>query len=347
MFPRLPWPGPGARSCGLKAPPNNYDAPWKFIVREFLRFFFEMLFPSMAAGIDWTRPARFHDTRLGRIGPGGMRGEMRADMLVEVGLLGGGEAMVLVHIEVQAQRDAGLGLRMYRYHYRIHDVYERFPVSLVVLADDEPGWHPGPFEHGTGPSVSVFRFETCKLLEVDLGPWLAGGNPVAWVVRAHRVAQGTRGDDEARLAGKLALMRELRRARLGEDVTLKVMRAMHCLLALPPEMEDRLAREWERTEGAMDDTIMSTYEWVLVEKGLARGRAEGRVEGRAEGHAKGRAEGVRAMLLDLLRERFGRCGRSLSHHLAGISDEVELRRLARLAVKVPSLAEFEREIGRA
>ena len=81
----------------------------------------------------------------------------------------------------------------------------------------------------------------------------------------------------------------------------------------------------------MDDTIMSTYEWVLVEKG----------------HAKGRVEGVRAMLLDLLRERFGRCGRSLSHHLAGISDEVELRRLARLAVKVPSLAEFEREIGRA
>jgi len=89
----------------------------------------------------------------------------------------------------------------------------------------------------------------------------------------------------------------------------------------------------------MDDTIMSTYEWVLVEKGLARGRAEG--------HAKGRAEGVRAMLLDLLRERFGRCGRSLSHRLAGISDEAELRRLACLAVKVPSLAEFEREVGRA
>ena len=138
-----------------------------------------MLFPLLAARIDWTRPARFHDTRLGRIGLASGSGEMRADMLVEVGLLGGGEAMVLVHIEVQAQRDAGLGLRMYRYHYRIHDLYERFPVSLVVLADEEPGWRPGPFEHGMGSSVSVFRYETCKLLEVDLGPWLEAGNPVA------------------------------------------------------------------------------------------------------------------------------------------------------------------------
>jgi hypothetical protein len=58
--------------------------------------------------------------------------------------------MILLNVEVQAQRDPGLGLRMYRYHYRIHDLYDRFPISLVVLADEELGWRPGPFVHEAG-----------------------------------------------------------------------------------------------------------------------------------------------------------------------------------------------------
>lgn len=58
--------------------------------------------------------------------------------------------MILLHVEVQAQRDPGLGLRMYRHHCRIHDLYDRFPMSLGVLADEGPGWRPGPLVHEAG-----------------------------------------------------------------------------------------------------------------------------------------------------------------------------------------------------
>jgi len=52
------------------------------------------------------------------------------------------------------------------------------------------------------------------------------------------------------------------------------------------------------------------------------------------------------MLTDLLMERFGPLSWSMGSRLAAISNEGELRRLARVAVRASSLAELVREIQR-
>ncbi len=61
---------------------------------------------------------------------------------------------------------------------------------------------------------------------------------------------------------------------------------------------------------------------------------------------EGRLAGVHGMLTDLLMERFGPLSWSMGSRLAAVSNEGELRRLARVAVRASSLAELVREIQR-
>jgi hypothetical protein len=73
-------------------------------------------------------------------------GKQRVDKLIKVRRLDGEEEWVLLHVEIQAQIDEGLPRRVYQYFHRIVDRYGRRVVTLVVLADPRPGWHPGSYE---------------------------------------------------------------------------------------------------------------------------------------------------------------------------------------------------------
>jgi len=330
----------------LKAPPNHYDAAWKLVIERLFRPFLEMLFPPVAALVDWSRKPKFLDGQLQSILPEGEPGEMRADKLVEVGLKDGGSALLLIHVEVQAQRDPDLARRMFRYHYRLFDKFGRAAASLVVLADDEPGWRPGPYVHEAGTARLTFDYVRCKLLDVDVGPWLAAGNPVARVVEAHRAAQRTRGDVGARRAAKLALLKELLGAGLERGEALEVMRVVHWLLALPREEEVGLMKEVKSWEASMQGESRSPYETVVLEAGIEeghrRGLEEGRQEGMTEGQVIGRCAAAREILLDVLAARFGACDESLVRAVEILSDAVRLRQLAREAMQASSLADFRR-----
>ena len=335
--------------------PCRFDAPWKFTIHEFLAAFLQTLFPEVARKVDWRQPVRFRDSQLERLFPHGGNGDLRADMLLEVPLLDYDEVLLLLHVEVQSQPDPGLALRMYRYHYRIFDKHGRHPLGLVVLADTDPGWRPGPYIHGKhGPRVTA-EYLSCKVLDLDVGPWLAARNPVAWVIEAHRRAQKTMGDDVARREAKLSLMEELAVSGMGSEEMAKLMRPVHCLLALPEDLEEEVMEQFPHMKPYMADVIMSPFEAVLWrkmntevrEKAIAEGRQEGRKEGREEGREEGRTAAARDLLMDVLRERFGRLGRGLPGKVALISDEAELRRLTRIAVRAPSLEAFVVHMKRA
>jgi hypothetical protein len=290
--------------------------------------------------VDWSRPVSFLDSELQAIVPDSETGDLRADKLVQVTRRDGTEALLLIHFEIQAQRDPTLPRRMFRYHYRIYDRFGQHPISLVVLADDEPGWRPGPYVQGVGPVRLSLEYATCKLRDVDLGPWLAAGNPVARIVQAHRLAQRTRGDEAARWAAKLAFVRELRGAGLGWEDSARMMRVVHGLLALPRELEVELWREVKREEEAMHETMRSPYETVVWEDG----REEGREQGRQEGLQEGRCAAARELLLGILTTRFGPCDAATTQAMEALSDGSELMRLAQLAMKVQSMADFRRDL---
>src|SRR5688572_23161329 len=110
---------------------GEYDSPWKNALDEYLPAFMELFFPAAQREIDWTRGYEILDTELQQIVRDAELGMRRVDRLFKVWRTSGEEAWILIHIEIQSQRDAGLPKRMFVYHYRIFDKFDREPVSLA------------------------------------------------------------------------------------------------------------------------------------------------------------------------------------------------------------------------
>jgi len=82
---------------------------------------------------------------------------------VKVWLKSGGEAWTPVHVGVQAQKESAFPFRMFVYHYRILDRYNRQVVSLAVPADDNKDWRPDQHTHELWGCKVRFRYPVIKL----------------------------------------------------------------------------------------------------------------------------------------------------------------------------------------
>ena len=121
---------------------QNYDSPWKTIVEKHFAECIEFYYPDLYVKIDWEQPFRFLDQELSQIQPKSKSSGRRVDKLAEVQLLDGSIEWVLIHIEIQGQKDDEFPFRMFVYHYRLLDKYNRHPVSLAILTDPHPNWRP-------------------------------------------------------------------------------------------------------------------------------------------------------------------------------------------------------------
>ena len=120
-------------------PPETFDEPWKQIVPALFQPFLEFFAPEIAREIDWSRKPVFLDKELRRIAKGfGRRRRSTADFLVKVWRLDGAEQWLIIHIELQAQKDARFAERMFLYNVRAYDLHRKPVISLAVLADNDP-----------------------------------------------------------------------------------------------------------------------------------------------------------------------------------------------------------------
>src|SRR5262249_21172314 len=151
------------------------------------------------------------DKELQQIVREGELGERVVDKLVKVWLRDGSERWVLIHIEVQSQEEGRFPRRMFVYHYRLFDRYDREVVSLAVLGDDRPGWRPSHFGYGRWGCRMNFEFPIVKLLDYRAHEAALENdpNPFAMVVLAHLKAIETRQDPIGRHDWKLRLIRTL------------------------------------------------------------------------------------------------------------------------------------------
>src|SRR5260221_6402441 len=94
---------------------DEYDSPWKEILEIYLRSILEFCFPHVASAIDWSMGFEFLDKELQEITRDAALGEQRVDKLVKIKKLDGGDEWILIHLEVQHQRDPDLPERVYQY----------------------------------------------------------------------------------------------------------------------------------------------------------------------------------------------------------------------------------------
>jgi hypothetical protein len=116
-------------------------------LEHFLPHFLSFFFPEIHQAIDWSRGYESLDKELHQIIRGAKMGRRLADKLFKVWRKDGEEAWLLIHIEVQGQREEEFPERMFVYSYRIYDRYRRLAVSLAVLCDSDPGWRPDHFAY--------------------------------------------------------------------------------------------------------------------------------------------------------------------------------------------------------
>lgn len=305
---------------------SDFDNPWKEALELFFQAFLEFFFPQVLAAIDWSRGYENLDKELQQVVREAAIGRRFADKLFKVWLKDGQEAWILIHVEVQSQRDDEFPERMFVYHYRIYDRYRRPVISLAVLGDDEANWRPNQFGYSLCGCIIGIEFPVVKLL--DYGKDLAGletiQNPFACLVLAHLKTQETKQDATARQGWKIRVIKSL----YGRGFTAEQIRPLFAvidwMMDLPDELATRLREELALFEEEKQMNYVTSIERMGIKKGEAKGKAD--------------------TLLQILKGRYqADVPDDLGTTIQATNDLVLLERWVDLALKAASLEDFRHQ----
>jgi len=257
---------------------SEYDSPWKESISLYFREFLSFFYPRIEEDIDWEPGFEFLDTELQQIKRETQTGRRDADKLVKVWRRSGEEQWVLVHVEVQSQRQSEFSERMYLYHSRIFDRYRRSVVSLGILGDEQPGWRPSRYERELWGCRAILEFPVVKLLDYSMDELASSQNPLAAIVQAHLSAQVAGKDVGVGYESKLSLIKSLYERGYGREDIVQLFRLIDWFIALPKREEDRLWQEIQTLEEEKKMPYITSVERIGIRKGLEKGLQQGRQE---------------------------------------------------------------------
>jgi hypothetical protein len=273
---------------------DDYDSPWKAILyhfEDFMRFFFA----EASQDIDWSRGFRFLDGELQKVLRKSQTGRRYVDKLIEVHLKEKGETWLLIHVEVQSERDKDFAERVFIYDSRLYDHFGKKVVSLVILADDSREWRPSAFGYELWGYKHFLIFPSVKLRDYAriASELEQSDNIFALVVLAHLESRDTKNDLTRRQNAKRRLLRLLFRKGYHRDKVFALIAFLDWVLALPDNIDDKL---WEDVN-AWEEVRTMEYIPSFARKSYFQGKEEGLKEGKAEGAI--------SLFEELLKDRFG------------------------------------------
>ena len=112
---------------------DDDGSPWKDAPERYLPDFLVWFFPATHADIAWGHGCRFLDKELQKVVRDAELRRRWADKLVRVTTRDGGEDWLLVHLEIQGQREADFARRTFSYNYRLFDRCARCQTVLGLL----------------------------------------------------------------------------------------------------------------------------------------------------------------------------------------------------------------------
>jgi hypothetical protein len=305
---------------------SDMDGGWKQLIEEYLEGFFGFFFPAVHAEIDFGRGYEYLDKELAQIVAGAAVGRRRVDKLIQVHWKSGRQDLILLHVEVQARREADFARRMCLYNFRIWDRYNKPVVSLALLVDGDARFRPARYEREQAgcrlefvfPSVKLLDFKTEEELAADPSPFA-----IAALVQLRKLQAGR--SAVRRYAYKVALVRELYGRSYRREDVLKLLRFMDYLLKLPAGLSTQFRHELELIEEELKMPYLTTWERKALEEGLEKGRQEGILQGAKE------------LLRQALEIRFGEVPTSLLEQIQRCQDADSLRALHQQVLMAQSL----------
>ncbi len=288
---------------------DNYDNAWKDIIKAHFASFLSFYFPDVGEEIDLTYPPEFLEKELQKLSPHNIGPGRLADLLVKVHHRSDVHQHIYTHVEVQGRKEPGFADRLFQYAYRIYDRFHSFPVTLVVLTDDDHSFHPSSFEISDAKRYMRVEFHTAKLLYLKEKIKTAENrdNPFAFITAAQlemnalRRRREKRSDDvEERYACKKRLVLRLYRCGYGADYIRSLLLFLDWIVQLPKELEHKLIDEIAEETGGKVMPYITSWERIGMERGLEKGMERGK----KEGEIKGRIEEKREVLTRLTTRKF-------------------------------------------
>lgn len=258
------------------------DTPWKQILEGYFPQFMAFFFPEAAKAISWSKGFDFLDSELQQVTLEAETGKRIVDKLVKVYLRNGQENWLLLHIEIQNQKEAEFSERVYIYSTRLFDKFRQAVSSFAVLGDTDRHWRPQSFHQEALGSRHDFSFQIAKLVDYKerMEELAASDNPFAIVVQAHLAAQATKGkaSQQRRRQRKYSLTTMLYERGWSKQEVIDLYRFIDWVLTLPLELEQAFRDDLETYERGKNMPYISAIERM----GEARGKVEGKVEGKIE-----------------------------------------------------------------
>ena len=306
---------------------SDFDSPWKDILETYFQPALELCFPRIARQINWSKGVQLLSKEFQKIVRRSELGRRNVDVLVQVWSVAGPEQWVLLHVEVQAQRDPEFPRRMFDYYSRICQRYQRPVASLAILADAHPRWQPMAYEQELWNCKVRLEFPVVKLrdLAANEAQLLRNPNPFAIVVLAQIKALQTAGALRQRRVWKATLAKLGHERGYSRRLILDLYIFVDWVMVLTPKLEREVEQEIEAFEKAKRMKYITNME----RRGLERGRQEGQIRSQQES------------VLTVLETRFGEIPYSLREAVTATDDLDRLKRWLRLAIQLASLAEFE------
>lgn len=303
-----------------------HDQLWKQLLWAFFRDFMVLFFEDVARELDFDTAElldKEHFTDL----PTGKRREL--DLVVKVHTRDGTPELILVHVEVQRRRTAGMSERMWEY-YSMLRLRHRVPVFPVVvyLSPGAGGLRQETVEDLLfGRVVHRFSYAVVGLPDLPAERFLETPSALGPALSALMRSSGL-----TRVEHKLRALKRLARSDVDEARQSLLVHVVGTYLRLSASEESALERVMSHPSHEEAREMVNIYEQRALKKGIQQG-----IE---QGVAEGLLQGQRRVLVNLLARRFGPVPPEIIARIEAITDSERLDELATRVLDARSLEDM-------
>ncbi len=281
----------------------------------------------MAARLDFER-VTFPDKELFTALP---VGDVREpDLAAQTYTQDGTPELVLIHVEVPAQRRTVFRYRVFEYYAlrRLRYKLPVFPIALYLVPGTGGITRETYTESLFGQNILTFSYAALGVPDLNADDYLEQANPLAPALAALMRASGL---GPARQ--KQVSLRSVAVSGLDDARKFLLANIIETYLKLTPEEQERYGQMLQQPEAREVRQMISVYE--------LRGREAGREEGLEAGREEGVLIGKRTMLLRLLRLRFGAVSGAVESQIQSITSEGTLDTLADQVLTATALQDIQ------
>jgi hypothetical protein len=206
--------------------------------------------------------------------------------------------MLLLHLEIQANKEKDFEERMLVYAMRIYQFFHQPACSLAILCDSNVKWRPKEHILDTPGSKLTFEFTAIKLLDYQ-EQWVAlenSTNPFATVVMAHLKAQETKSKAQERKNWKFQLVRGLYEKGYNRGQVLDLFRFIDWIIVLPESLSNSFWNDLKIYEEEKKMTYVTSIEKIGQKIGQKIGEEIGQKVGEEIGFNRAQKEIALKML---------------------------------------------------